>query len=211
MTTLTDQKKAQQNMAEAERSSLGIKLLTATYILVLPGMFILPFFNSPGYSIIGNTLSELGAQSAPHAWIMNFMFISLAFGSVIAGWRYFEGFIFHRIVLVLFGVSLTLMAFFNHAPIRPDIQYSITEEGWHAYFSCSAGLSFVILSIATGFILDKQQDRLIALAAGTAVLLLSVLMSEAEWSAGIWQRLMFILSFGWMIYNFKTGELHIIQ
>jgi len=184
-----------------------IKLLTAAYMLVLPGMFILPFYNVPGYSIIGNTISELGAQSTPHAWVMNFMFISLALGSVVAGWRYFEGFMFHRIVLVLFGISLTLMAFFNHAPIRPDIQYSITEEGWHAYFSCSAGLSFVILSITTGFILEKQQDRLMAIAAGTVVLLLSVLMAEADRSAGIWQRLMFILSFGWMIYNFKTREL----
>ena len=189
------------------KPELGIKLLTAAYILVLPGMFILPFFNVPGYSIIGNTLSELGAQSAPHAWIMNFMFIVLALGSVLAGWRYFEGFIFHRIVLAFFGISLMLMAFFNHAPIRPDIQYNLTEEALHAYFSCTAGLSFVILSITTGFILDKQQDRLLALAAGTAFLLLSVLMSEADRSAGIWQRLMFILSFGWMIYNFKTREL----
>ena len=80
------------------KPKLGIKLLTAIYILVLPGMFILPFFNVAGYSIIRNTLSELGAQSAPHAWIMNFMFISLALGSVVAGWRYFEGFMFHRIV-----------------------------------------------------------------------------------------------------------------
>ena len=184
-----------------------IKLLTAAFMLVLAAMFILPFFSVPGYSIIRNTLSDLGAQSAPHAWIMNGLFIFLAFCSVIAGWGYFEGFIFHRIVLILFGISLGLMAIFNPTPIRPDIQYSLTEDGWHAYFSSTAGLSFVILSIATGFILEKQQDRLMSIAAGAAVILLSVLMSEADRSAGIWQRLMFILSFGWMLYTFKTREL----
>ena len=57
-------------------------------------MFILPLFSVPGYSIIRNTLSELGAQFAPYAWIMNFIFVSLALGSVIAGWRYFEGFMY---------------------------------------------------------------------------------------------------------------------
>jgi hypothetical membrane protein len=189
------------------KKNRGIIVLETVCITALLVMFVLPFFSAPEYSIIRNTLSELGAQSAPRAWIMNYYFVSLAIGSIFAGWRSFEGFTFHRIVLVIFGLSLTLMALFNHAPVNPHIYFSTTEDGWHAYFVCTAGLSFILLSLASSLILDKQQDRLLAIGAGLSVILLSILMSEAEWAAGVWQRLMFMISFGWMIYNFRTREL----
>jgi hypothetical protein len=32
-------------------------------------------------------------------------------------------------------------------------------------------------------------------------------MSKAIQTAGVWQRLSFIISFGWMIYSFKIREL----
>jgi hypothetical membrane protein len=185
----------------------GLIVLGAAYILAILVMFLLPLFSSKEYSISGNTLSELGAQFAPDAWIMNSVFVLLAIGSLTAGWKYYEGFMLHRIILIIFGVSLILLAFFNHAPVIPDLRYNISEDGWHSYFICTAGLSFIILSIATSFILEKQQERFLALAAGISSIFLSVLMSEADRLVGIWQRLMFIISFGWMIYNFKTKEL----
>jgi hypothetical membrane protein len=191
-----------------------IAVLSGAYTLLLAVMFLLPFFSVQEYSIICNTLSELGARCEPKAWIMNFIFISLALGSLTAGWGYFKGFLLHRILLALFGISLTLSAFFNHAPINPDIQYNIKEDGWNAYFTCTTELSFIILSIATSLIIEKQQDRVYALAAGISVFILSVLTSESEGAAGIWQRLIFIISFGWMIYNFKrqnTEEFYCIM
>ena len=185
----------------------GIWVLTAACLLALTGMFMLPLLGVPTHSVTKNTLSEFGAQLTPHAWIMNFIFISLAWGSLMAGWRYYEGFMLHRILLVMFGTSLALMAFFNQAPLRPDIPYNITEDGWHAYFSCTTGLSFVLLSIATSLILERPRGRFMAIASGIAVIFLSLLMAEADRLAGIWQRLIFIIAFGWMIYNFKTGHL----
>ncbi len=184
----------------------GIVVLAAACILALLVMFFLPLLSVHEYSIIRNTLSELGAQYAPYAWVMNFTFVSLAAGAVIAGWRYFEGFMLHRIILILFGISLTLTAFFNHGPVNPDIQYDIREEGWNAYFACTAALSFIILSLATSFILEKKQDKLLAMVAGISAIFLCVLISEEDRTAGVWERIMFIISFGWMIHNFKTRE-----
>lgn len=182
-------------------------ILIANYILLLLVMFILPLFTSPGYSISRDTLSELGAQNTPHAWIMNFVLVSLALCSVIAGWRFFEGSFTHRFILVMFGISLALSAFFNHAPVNQEIKYNFIEDEWHLYFISTASLSFIILSIATSFILEKQRDRLLAIAAGISAIIISILTTEADQYAGIWQRLMFIISFGWMIYIFKSGEL----
>lgn len=188
------------------KRNLGIIVLTGAYILMLPAMFIIPLFNGSVYSIIENTLSESGAQSQSYTWIMDFIFAALATGSVLAGWSYFEGYVAHRIVLVIFGVSLLLMALFNHAPVSSDIWYNIREAGWHSYFGVTAIISFLILSIATSFILGNQRDRVLAVAAGLSSIFLSILMSEADHSAGVWQRLMLIISFGWMIYNFRTRE-----
>jgi hypothetical protein len=184
-----------------------ILILVAAYGLLLMVMFILPVYSASEYSIIMNTLCQLGAQNTPNAWIMNFTFVSLGMGSIIAGWRYFEGFAFQRLFLVLFGISLTLAAFFNHSPLNSLSQHKIPEDGWHSYFIFTAGLTFVILTVSSTFIIEKRTDRLVAIAAGVSVIFLSVLSSEVAYAAGVWQRLIFIISFGWMIYSFKARNL----
>ena len=185
---------------------MEIFILAAAYSLLLLVMFTLPLFSTPDYSIISNTLSQLGAQNTPNAWIMNFTFVSLGIGSIIGGWRYFEGFAFQRLFLILFGAALTFAAFFNHAPVNTLIPYKIAEDGWHSYFIFTAGLTFVILTVSSAFILEKQTDRLLTIAAGVSVIFISVLLSEIPQLAGVWQRLFFIISFGWMIYIFKARD-----
>jgi len=184
-----------------------ILILVAAYVLLLLVMFILPSYSAPGYSIISNTLSQLGAQNTPNAWIMNFTFVFLGIGSIISGWRYFEGFAFQRLFLILFGISFTLAAFYNHAPINTITQFKISEDGWHSYFIFITGLTFIILTVSSSFIPEKQADKILAIVAGVSVLFLSVLMSKAIQTAGVWQRLSFIILFGWMIYSFKTRDL----
>jgi hypothetical membrane protein len=192
--------------AKMGKTNWKILLLECSYLIGILAMLILPVFSVPGYSITRNTLSELGAQSAPCAWIMNLVFIILAISSIIAGWEYFEDFLLHRVILLLCSVSLILLAFYNHAPANPDILYNIKEAGWHVYFAGTSILSFTILSISTSFILEKQYDRILSIAAGISVILLALLMSESERYSGVWQRLMYIITFGWMIYMLKTRE-----
>jgi hypothetical protein len=55
-------------------------------------------------------------------------------------------------------------------------------------------------------LLEKQTDRLLAIITGISAVILSLLASEADRTAGIWQRLLFIISFGWMIYTYKTMD-----
>ena len=71
-------------------------------------------------------------------------------------------------------------------------------------FSGTTWLTFIILAFSTIPVLEKSEDRLLSVAAGISAILLSLLIFEAEMAAGIWQRLLFIISFGWMIYTFKT-------
>ena len=179
-------------------------LLEGAYILLLLAMFILPLFKAPEISITRNTLSELGAQFSPYSWLMNTIFAALGLCAVISGWGCYEGFVFLRIILVLFGISLVLSAIFNQAPVNPEIRYNIREDGLHLYFACTTWITFIILTFSTALILEKQADRLLAVITGISAVLLSLLTTEADHTAGVWQRLLFVISFGWMIYTYKT-------
>jgi hypothetical membrane protein len=198
MRTITDQKTG--------RKKAGIILFEGVYLLMLLAMFMLPFYIVPDYSIIRNTLSELGAQSSPASWIINSIFAALALISVISGWRCFEGFDFHRIMLILFGISLTLAAFYSQAHVIHNIHYSISVDGLHSFFASTTWMAFIILAFSTALIQEKQADRNLAISTGLSAILLSLLVSEADKTAGIWQRLLFIISFGWMIYTFRTMD-----
>ncbi|MDP4224268.1 MAG: DUF998 domain-containing protein [Bacteroidota bacterium] len=190
-------------MIDLIRKHREIIVLTVSVIFLLLAMFLLPLISAPEYSIIRNTISELGSQSAPSSWILNSIYVSLAFGSLIAGWGFYRGFIFHRSILLVFSVTLILSAFFNQAPVNPGISYNTSEAGWHSYFAGATVLSFIILSLSTGFIKEKQHDRPAAVLAGISIIFLSILMSEAERFAGIWHRLMFMIMFGWQLLAFK--------
>jgi hypothetical membrane protein len=169
-------------------------------------MFLLPFFSVESYSIINNTTSQLGAQNAPHAWIMNVVFVLLGIFSIGAGWKVYKGYLLHRILLASFGISLILVAQYQHAPIDAAIEYDQPEDMLHSLFSNITGFSFTLLAISTSLILKYKTDRIIALAIGIAVTGLSILMFKFTDLMGIFQRIIFIVSFGWMIYVFRDEE-----
>ena len=187
-----------------ERSSTGIIFLIAASIILFPAMFILPFINDPAHSLIRNTLSQLGAQSSRCSWIMNSIILLLSIGSLISGWECFKGFSFHRFILVLFAVSLALSAIFNHAPETPDTNHDISVAGWQLYFSSTAWLNFIILAFSTASVLENQRFRYLAIFTGLLAILLMLLITEAPETAGIWERLLYIIGFGWMISTFRT-------
>jgi len=186
-----------------ERSSTGIILLIAASIILFPAMFILPFINEPAHSLIRNTLSQLGAQSSRCSWIMNSIILLLSFSSLISGWECFKGFSFHRFILVLFAVSLALSAIFNNAPETPDTNHNISEAGWQLYFSSTAWLTFIILAFSTATVLENQKFRHLAIFTGLLAILLMLLVTEAPETGGNWERLLFIISVGWMISTFR--------
>jgi len=183
------------------------RLLTYAYLIMLLVIFILPFYSVPEYSIIKNTPSHLGGQNMPAAWIMNITFILLGVASIWNGWPRLKGYWFQRIVLLIFGGSLILCAFYQHAPIIREMPVDVQEDKMHSIFATLTGFSFSVFAIATCFITNNTTERAITAFVGMIALLLSILMFQVEDYMGIWQRMIFIISFGWMIYIFKAVKL----
>ncbi len=163
-------------------------------------MFLLPFFSVDTYSIIKNTTSHLGAQSAPNAWIMNAAFILVGFSCILEAWLHLGRFWFHKILLSIFGVSLIFVGIFHHAPIIEGVIFNALEDQLHSIFATIAGFSFTFLAISSAFIEKEVKHRLIDIAVGFAATILSLLMLCLPDYSGIWQRAIFIISFTWLIF-----------
>jgi hypothetical membrane protein len=168
-------------------------------------MFALPFFTAAGYSILKHTTSQLGAQNTPNAWMMNFTFALMGLTGIYAGWAHYHKYWLHKILLLSFGASLVFVAIYSHAPIDPLINYNVREDELHSVFASSTGFSFTILAISTGFIKKGKSRQFLPILIGLIATVLSMMMFSIENYRGIWQRLIFIISFAWMIYEFKNN------
>ena len=180
-----------------------LRFLLLAYILLLLVMFILPFYSSEGYLILRNTTSHLGAQNSPNAWIMNVVFLLLGICCIIESWRYLKDYWFHKILLTLFGIGLMLVAVFQHAPIIEGIAFNTFEDRLHSVFASLVGFSFTMFAFSAAFIEASNQRKALAFLLGISSMGLSMLMFGAPDFMGLWQRMMFILSFGWLIYFFE--------
>lgn len=179
---------------------IGPIYLPFVYVLMLLVIFILPFFSVDEYSILKNTTSHLGAQGAPSAWIMNLVFALLGISAIIDSYSRLKGYPVHKVVIVIFGASLIFTAFFQHAPIVTGAAFSETEDTLHSIFASTTGFSFVFFAISSAFIESTGKRRIIAFGAGIFATLLSVLIFSVPDLAGIWQRMMFITTFAWLIF-----------
>jgi hypothetical membrane protein len=183
-----------------KRKLADFRYLIHALLLLLPIMFVLPFYSADTYSIIKNTTSHLGAQSTPNAWIMNAAFVLVGISCVLEAWLHLGRFWFHKILLSIFGLSLALTGIFHHAPIIEGVIFNSFEDELHSTFASIVGFSFVIFAISSAFIGRVAKHKIIDVAAGLAATVLSILMLYLPDYSGIWQRAIFIISFLWLIF-----------
>jgi len=183
-----------------KRKLAAPRYLLYTFLLLLPVMFILPFYSADSYSIIKNTTSHLGAQNTPNAWIMNMAFVLVGTFCVLEAWLHLREFWFPKILLSIFGLGLVFTGMFQHAPIIEGVIFNSLEDKLHSIFSTIVGFSFTVLAISSAFIEKAAKQRIIDIAVGFTATALSILMFYYPDYSGIWQRAIFIISFTWLIF-----------
>lgn len=175
-----------------------MRLLPWAYCLMVATIFLLPFFSAQGYSLLQHTTSQLGAQHTPNAWVMNAVFVLLGIASIADGWKPLNGFVFHKVALVAFGLSLIGAAVCSHAPITAGIPFNALENQWHSVFASITGFAFTMLAIASGFTEPNLRGKLAAWGAAALATALSIAMFLLPAWAGLWQRGMFLVCIGWL-------------
>ncbi|QSX09433.1 DUF998 domain-containing protein [Alkalibacter rhizosphaerae] len=179
------------------------RLLKLAFVLLIGVSLVLPSFSVDEYRILLNTTSHLGAQHAPLAWIMNATFLLLGSATILSGWRAFNGYWFQRIALIVFGLALMGTGIFQHRPIVEGLSFNMLEDQLHSIFASVVGTAFTLFAISVAFIEKEKEDRIGAILMGLASILLSLLIFRVSSLAGIWQRAMFFLAFGWMVLLFE--------
>lgn len=161
------------------------KVLFAAFLLMLPVMFVLPFFSADNYSLVRHTTSQLGAQNAPYAWIMNAVFVLLGLGTTISAWRNLKRYPFQLILLVAFSVSIALTGIYSHAPIIEGLEYNKFHDSLHSLFATTTGISFTIFAFSFAFIASARKHKILAIVVGLSASILSLLMFSFDDYAGI--------------------------
>jgi hypothetical protein len=67
-------------------------------------------------------------------------------------------------------------------------------------------ISFIILTFSTAMILNSPVNKFWTVMTGLTATFLLILVTETELTAGIWQRVQFIIAFIWMVNTFKTTD-----
>ncbi|NLB20856.1 MAG: DUF998 domain-containing protein, partial [Clostridium sp.] len=142
---------------------------------------------------------ELGAQNTPKSWVMNITFIFLGIVCIVESLLNLNKFRWHQMILILFGVGLILSGLFKHMPIDHQINYSVREDELHSMASSLVGMSFTVFVFSSIFILNTKANRYVALSIGTLICLLSLGIFKLPHYAGLFQRLIFFVSFIWLI------------
>ncbi|WP_461303640.1 DUF998 domain-containing protein [Aureisphaera sp.] len=173
------------------------------YLLLLAVMFILPKFSFSGYSLIQNSMSELGAQNTPGNWIMNTVFFLLALAVVFLATKKLRRFWLPLYLLYFFALSLALTGIFKHAPYT-DIGFSMPEHIAHSVFSTITGTVFCMYCIAILFYVKKRMEKATSILMCALAIGLSLLMFQFSEYKGLFQRTLFILAFGWLLYSLVT-------
>jgi len=186
------------------------RILMAANILLLIVMFLLPKYSAEGYSVLKNTTSHLGAQSSPHAWVMNAVFCLLGAACILEGWLHLKSLWFQKVVLTVFGLGLITTALFQHAPIIEGLPANLLEDQLHSISATVVGFSFTVLAFSMSFVPAAPRYRFLAVLAGCMSVAFSLLMLNFSGLVGLFQRLMFILAFAWLIFlleKLRAGDL----
>ncbi|TAA71753.1 DUF998 domain-containing protein [Planococcus salinarum] len=172
-------------------------LIFIFFLIASNGLAIISF---PGYSILSNTTSHLGAQGSPYSWIMNIFFISLGLMAILV--TYSTRIRYHQVVGAVFGLSLILTGVFPHAPLVDSVPVNHLQDQIHSLSATSTGFSFTLLAAGHGFISTGPQ-RIAGIVMAIVAVIISIAMGIFPAITGLLQRVMFVGAFGWLFFCMK--------
>lgn len=164
-------------------------------------IFLLPQHSFLGYRILHNSISQLGGQWHPYAWVMNiFGFMLMGFGIILL-YQKIHMSVLSKILVLVFGFSMIAVGLFQHEPVAGYGINNVFESNMHSIIANVMGAAITIFAISLGF--DKKvtgQYRIVAFIAALISSLFSLTMVALPDYYGLTQRLMFILILVWLFY-----------
>lgn len=158
------------------------------------------------YTMLNNTISELGAQNYSHRWILKLGLIG--FGVLLMAGFVFKYSKIHQlanqdIAGILYAMFVAFCGLVDTEPFLPDQPFLITESLWHSAFATLAGTFFVLHMALSTTRITNNQKRTLHLATITSILVLAGLFGLTQLNViggkGLIQRTMLIIGAGWLV------------
>jgi hypothetical membrane protein len=179
--------------------ALTFRLALSGIALFVAAAAIGPWHSHPNYSSVVHSLSELAGQNMPGAWVMQAGFIAFGAAVALAAMLQLRGRPASSAALIVFGLAMIAAAIWSHLPIDPALGGSAAEDDIHTIAASTMGAAFVIAA-ALGLMRRRfaTSNFLGWLALGAAILF-PVAMAALPDFAGVFQRIMFGISFVWIL------------
>jgi lysylphosphatidylglycerol synthetase-like protein (DUF2156 family) len=177
-------------------TKLGILIFAATILLG-------PFYTVEGYSVIANTVSELGAQRTPNNLVAIIGFVAFGLGIAIEWLR-------HRswvtAPFLLFGIFITAAGLLPHKPIDPEILYNVLVHRLHSVMASASGIAVTLGFLFQGVRESTTKMRIYDFYMAGICLTLPMAMFAMPELQGLIQRLMYFQVFIWLWFFYPTGS-----
>lgn len=170
-----------------------------SYVLLIAVIWILPFYSFEGYSLTENSISELGAQNVPRAWIMNLTIALVSLSTFALGTKAYKLKSGQLIALYFFSISFFLTGYFQLAGSQTALYlYDYTQDSLHSIFSLVTGFAFCIFCLFLIWVLKLDKHKVQTSITIIVILALSYLIFAFPKMGGIFQRILFMIAFGWL-------------
>ncbi|HBR55117.1 MAG TPA: hypothetical protein DEA82_13415 [Flavobacteriaceae bacterium] len=183
-------------------------LYVVAYLLFVGTLFILPLFSFEGASILETTIGALGAQKVPGNWFANATVIILSFAVVPLATKQLGSYWKQLAVLYTFCIVFFFTGMYQLAGL--DAQqyiFNYTNDALHSLFSVITGFAFCLFCVFFIFILKEKAHRWQTFIVFSLALILPLLMWYLPAYKGILQRVLFLVTFGWLFYALTSYPL----
>ena len=186
-----------------------MKLSTFSVIYIIMAIVLAQSAAPDTYNWQRNTVSELAAQGYSFGWIMQAGFIgfggSLALG--VSKKMKTSGKLWYReIPLIIYSLAVLLCGVFSTKPFVEGVLYSEPESRLHSIFATVAGVALSI-TMALDMFTDRETKRRFGhITALVMILLLSILFGTVTELAGLIQRFLYAVGFGWIVFLFEQKK-----
>ncbi len=171
---------------------------TSLFVLVI---VISQFFSMHHYDWTKNTISDLGAQAYERKAIMQIGFVT--FGLILAVGIILNGINWRTSAIFIYAICVALTGVFCTKPFFVFESYSLIQASIHAVLAQMAGLFFTVGILMHAFFAPNHHERLIHLIFFILVLAFSASFGLFKDFQGVLQRLLYLVSFIWLIKFFK--------
>jgi hypothetical membrane protein len=160
-----------------------------------------------------HSISQLGAQAYPAAWITRLGFTG--FGALVlatGAWRMrlMPRFWYREVPVMLYGLAILLSGFFSTAPFIEGVPYSPQEARLHSICATAAGAMLTLATLLYALTDTPPRRRLVHWMALALITGISLAFGALPAIGGILQRLLWVVGFAWLLYlgTGETGSAH---